>query len=435
MPCGIKNSLMKYSKVADPTRLGRILQSCPFFRCLQGLFELVNIFLKRPSGVKRFLAWALISGMVSLAGCAYSPGMEFQPNKRVDASDADSIPNVVEVTPTLIQKSASELESARVAELKDVKSLLNPPSQYLIGPSDVLSIVVWDHPELMMPNLTYSIGPTTGNLPTSAGLASQSLPGYVVSQNGFVQYPYIDVVHVAGLTEIQAKRLIAGKLDPYIRNPQVTVRVIGYRSKKVFVGGEVRLAQVVPITDAPLTLTDALDSAGGVPSTGDLSRISLTRGGHTYSLNLPNLIENGFNPATLQLANNDVIQVSPLVDKRVFALGEVLKPGPVPFRSNGRITLTEALGDAGGVNTTTANAHAIYVIRPIKNQPLPEVFHLDARSPVALSLGSQFELKPQDIVYVDAPGLVRWSRIISLVTGSANGANSISAAVHDATTR
>jgi polysaccharide export outer membrane protein len=360
--------------------------------------------------------------------------MEFQANARADASDPDSIPIVVEVTAQLIQQHAFELASARAAELKEIKPLLSPPSQYLIGPADVLSIIVWDHPELMMPNLTYSIGPTSGNLPASAGLQSQSLPGYVVSQSGFVQYPYIDVVHVAGLTEVQAKRLIASKLDPYIHNPQVTVRVIGYRSKKVFVGGEVRFSQAIPITDAPLSLTDALDTAGGISSTGDLSRISLTRGGRTYSINFPDLIRDGLSPAKIQLSDNDVVQVSPLLDKRVFALGEVLKPGSIPFRTNGRITLSEAIGDAGGVNGTTANAHAIYVIRPMKNQPLPEVFHLDARSPVALGLGSQFELKPQDIVYVDAPGLVRWSRIISLVTGSANGANAISAAVRDATT-
>jgi polysaccharide export outer membrane protein len=45
----------------------------------------------------------------------------------------------------------------------------------------------------------------------------------------------------------------------------------------------------------------------------------------------------------------------------------------------------------------------------------PQVWHLDATSPVSMLLAKQFELEPKDVVYVDAGGLVRFSRVLDLL--------------------
>jgi polysaccharide biosynthesis/export protein len=45
----------------------------------------------------------------------------------------------------------------------------------------------------------------------------------------------------------------------------------------------------------------------------------------------------------------------------------------------------------------------------------PQVYHLDATSPVSMLLANQFELEPKDIVYLDAGGLVRFSRVLNLL--------------------
>jgi polysaccharide export outer membrane protein len=58
----------------------------------------------------------------------------------------------------------------------------------------------------------------------------------------------------------------------------------------------------------------------------------------------------------------------------------------------------------------------------------PEIYHLDAGSPVAYALAEGFELKSRDVVYVDPAPLVRWNRVISLILPSAAVVNTTSSA-------
>jgi len=49
----------------------------------------------------------------------------------------------------------------------------------------------------------------------------------------------------------------------------------------------------------------------------------------------------------------------------------------------------------------------------------PLVYHLDTHSPAGLTLAEEFELKPKDVVYVDASPLATWHRVVSLIFPSA----------------
>lgn len=48
----------------------------------------------------------------------------------------------------------------------------------------------------------------------------------------------------------------------------------------------------------------------------------------------------------------------------------------------------------------------------------PEVSHLDAGSPAAMALANDFELEANDVVFVEASSLVRWSRVIGMLLPS-----------------
>jgi polysaccharide export outer membrane protein len=106
-------------------------------------------------------------------------------------------------------------------------------------------------------------------------------------------------------------------------------------------------------------------------------------------------------------------------------VGEVKTPGSVEI-VNEDLSLAGALGEVGGVNQSSANSGAIYVIRGT-NKEQPEIFHLDARYASGLLLADRFEMQPQDIVFVDAAGISQWNQVISQllpsisVIGNADG--------------
>ena len=75
-----------------------------------------------------------------------------------------------------------------------------------------------------------------------------------------------------------------------------------------------------------------------------------------------------------------------------------------------RMTLAEALADSGGLDPIAGNPGKIYVIRG--NYAAPDIYHLDASSPDALLLATQFQLRPRDIVYVSTYNVSRVNRVM-----------------------
>lgn len=362
----------------------------------------------------------LLTFSLALGGCALAPGMKFDLTSPLDTSDQESIPVITPITLKLIQQQIAERAQEKPQTDSHYRELIGKPEPYRIGPADILSIIVWDHPELVVPNLTYTIE-AGGNL-SNNGMSAQTLPGYVMSSEGEIQFPYVGLFKAEGLTEVEAQKKLRELLSKYIRDPQITLRVVGHRSQKVYVDGEVRSAGVKPITDVPMTLSEALNQAGGIPSAGDSSRITLVRGGKNYAINVPELIENNISPSTIALRSGDVLRVAPLSDNQVSVIGEVRSPGLLPLHSNGRLSLSDALNGAGGVDATTSDPSAIYVVRAGVNGNMPQVFHLNSKSPVGMALAENFSLQAKDIVYVDAPGLVRFSRVMAHLIGTSTTA-------------
>ncbi|WLE62018.1 polysaccharide biosynthesis/export family protein [Burkholderia plantarii] len=349
-----------------------------------------------------------------LSACTIAPGMSFsdEPNARAHAQPG--VP-VVPITSALIDTQGREhaADTRRLA----LEPFVGRPAEYRIGPSDVLSIIVWDHPELVLPSLSYSLVSANAGA-TPSGLPQQTLPGYVVNGDGDIQFPYVGRFRVVGMTVGDAQKRLSAALVPYISRPQLTLRVVDFRSKRVYVDGEVRDAGVKPITDVPMTLAEALSQAGGIAPSGDASNVLLNRGGVQYRLGIPQLLAAGLNPSQVLLRDGDAVRVVSRDESKVFVVGEVTKPVSLTMHDS-RLSLNEALGEAGGVSVATSDAKSVFVIRAGRDGATPSVFQLDARSPVALALAEQFQLEPKDVVFVDATGFARLNRVVSqILTGS-----------------
>ncbi|MBS4010693.1 MAG: polysaccharide biosynthesis/export family protein, partial [Roseovarius sp.] len=321
-------------------------------------------------------------------------------------------------TPDLIQSIQREAREANT--LTALQPLFGKAGPYTIGAGDVVHINVWGRPELALP----LAGNTTG---ASSEAISQSgvTNGFNVSPDGFIQFPLVGPVKIAGLTENQARLALGDALKRYIVDPQITLRVQAYRAGRVYMDGEVRTPGLQAINDVPMTLPEALSRAGGLTATADRSQVFISRDGVTTPINLLRLAERGINPTQILLKNNDLVRVAHRDDAKVYVMGEVVRQTALPLR-NGRLSLNEALGESGGVNPTSGDPRQIFVIRSRSSQAtdsttgqLPEIFHLDARSPMGYALAEGFELQSRDVVYVDPVPLVRWNRVISLILPSA----------------
>lgn len=347
----------------------------------------------------------------ALQGCASQSANRSAPRMASgDSSSSEPLPTIIPITAELI-KAQRALRERQIGQ--DISQLEVAPAQYVIGSGDVLSIVVWDHPELASamrsPQSTAvsNPGPDGSNTPP---------PGFVVDHDGMVEFPYAGTLKMAGLTQEQASNLVSAGLSRYINKPKVSLRVQSYRSKRVYIDGEVRSPGLQAINDIPMTLIDAINRAGGFLPTGDQSQIILKRADTIYRLNLSRLFQKGMSPGNIVLVNGDIVKVLSRDESKVFVSGEVTAPRSLVMH-NGQLTLNEALGESGGINVTTGDEQQVYVIRKAASGPV--VYQLDATSPGAMATAEEFELHPKDVVYVAPKALANWHRGISLIFPSA----------------
>jgi polysaccharide export outer membrane protein len=277
--------------------------------------------------------------------------------------------------------------------------------EYRIGVGDILTIVVWEHPELTIPAGSFRTAAEGGN---------------EVKSDGTVFYPYAGNITVAGLTTSEIKALLVDRLSSVIKKPQIDVRVASFNSQRVYVSGSVQQPGIVPISSVPLTLINAIDRLGGLTDTASWGSITLSRNGVTTDISLRSLYEDGRWSENLLLQDGDVIHVPRNDAEKIFVLGEVNRPQSLLMSRNGT-SLAEALAEANGINENRADGRGVYVLRNtgITNDAdgLPvyhaTIYNLNAASAVGFMLADKFPLEARDIVYVSPAPITRWNRFLS----------------------
>ncbi len=343
--------------------------------------------------------------VAGLSACASGNYMDALHASAVDP--AQPAPEVKLITQQLVESEKRQREQRVSQDIGPLTAARAAP--YAIDAGDILSIVVWDHPELAG---AVMLGEGQGNR-GGAETALSALPpaGFVVDHEGKVQFPYAGVLKLAGLTEEQARDLLTNRLAVYINKPNVTLRVQAYRSKRIYVDGEVKQPGLHAINDIPMTLVEALNRAGGTLPTADQSRIEVERDGLSYRIDLQRLMQKGVNLAAVLLRHGDVVRVPSRDESKVFVSGEVQVPKALTMH-NGRLSLNEAMGESGGISPL-GDGRQVYVVR--RGAAGAQVYRLDARQPGALAMAEEFELSPKDVVYVAASPLANWHRGVSLL--------------------
>ena len=98
--------------------------------------------------------------------------------------------------------------------------------------------------------------------------------------------------------------------------------------------------------------------------------------------------------------------------QQVFVLGEVTKPIKININDI-PISLSNAIGESFGLNTNTAAASEVFIIRQNMSGEDPLIFHANLKNPSSFIEAGNFYLINNDIVYVNSSGTTRWNKVIS----------------------
>lgn len=207
--------------------------------------------------------------------------------------------------------------SKQVAYFQNIDSVSLAASRGLydahIMPKDMLTITVsTTDPAVSQPfNLTVSnsVG-SAGQLSTGAG----SLQGYLVDNDGNINFPVLGTLHVQGLTKGECEEMIKQKLAPYLaatEKPVVTVRMSSYR---VTVTGEVNNPGVIPVSTEKMSIMEALAQAGDLTIYGKRDNVLLIRedeAGQKHAVRLNLNDAHLINSPYYYLQQNDMVYVEP----------------------------------------------------------------------------------------------------------------------------
>ena len=235
---------------------------------------------------------------------------------------------------------------------------------------------------------------------------------YRIDMDGNVDLPLVGTVKAGGLSVDQLEAELTKRLATYVRNPQVSVTVVQYRSEPVFFIGAFAHPGIYAL-QGRRTLVDMLASIGGLQPNAS-RRITVTRSLEYGPIPLPNAVVNrATNVSTVEigmgsLRNNlnpaeDIVlqpydQISVSLAEMVFVGGEVNHVAGYELGERESLSVIQVLSMSGGL-TREADPEKARVLRPVLNTSKRAEIPINIKL-VLEGKSNDFPLMQNDLLYV-----------------------------------
>ena len=343
-----------------------------------------------------------------------SPGINEDPSKSGFAPAKRLGNNLYSQNPIDVQNLSYkninvELHNINKMKIQVINNLNEDTSSYAKLPDVIIDLLRYDY--------KYVIGPgdRVSFKMTELGDVDGS---YIVNPDGYITVPYAGDLLIKDQTKDAAQKFINEVMRKYYKDPEVIINIDEYRSSYAYINGAVKSPQAMLLSERPVKLIDFILRANPNPSSDDKAfntKVILRRDNKVYKIDTGKLKEHKYDVDNLFLKKNDVVFVERNKDG-IYLFGEVTKPGLyVPHKN---LSVTELLANAG-ISQLTANPKKIFIIRENLDKFLHvDVYKADISNPVNLVAARNFYLKPRDIVFMPSKRIVKWNRVVSLLTPS-----------------
>lgn len=213
-------------------------------------------------------------------------GGDLKENITINPGDSLFVPQEVKEIP----ESKEKIQEIDREKIKEKMSEMSPGAyslNYTLGPDDVVDITVMDHPDF-------------------SGV-------YTVSRDGKLQYKYFGDIDVTGMTRGQLEEKLKNTLSSYITTPEVNVTITEFRSKVIYILGEVHRPGKYYMRSQNVSIKDAVVMAGLPTPAASLRKAKVTtpglNGGTTQEVDLYNVLYGGDEKDNIMLNPGDSLYI------------------------------------------------------------------------------------------------------------------------------
>jgi polysaccharide export outer membrane protein len=294
----------------------------------------------------------------------------------------------------VVSHEADHLDPKILAEVNTDESA----AAYQVGAGDSLLVAVYGHPELAISQYA------------GMGIPGGRGNGFVIDNDGSIQFPLIGSVNVAGKTLNELRIHLEDQLKTYVREPKVTVQVLFNGSLRYYLLGQFT-APGLKYADRPMRLLEALSLGGSIiMDKASLREAYVARGNKRLPINFRSLIREGNLRYNIPLRNGDIVFVPDSAADQAFVFkggNSGSTGGAVPF-INGRLDLIQALAQAGFGFTERSQGvlSETHVLRSEGDRG--ELFIVDVER-ILDGDAANFQLAPGDVIFVPTSAFTDWN--------------------------